>query len=109
MRNLIQKLLFLSLLLVGWLPLPPAAAAPLLASNPSTGHVRVGYGLPQAAKAVTLRVYDQWGAPMSTYALTDETLAEGVTLKLRAGIYHCTLEADGAIVAKERLLLITAN
>ena len=174
MRNLIRKLLFLSLLLVGWLAPPPAAAlvtgmplratftamaedstrwgasaaraalnqyagtayaelaegeeeaddmqrttpqatdaveAParrafiLLAPNPSNGHVRVGYGLERAAKTVELRVYDQWGQPMGAYTLTDEALTEGVTLKLRAGIYHCVLVADGAVVAKERLLI----
>ena len=104
MRNLIQKLLFLNLLLVGWLLPPPVAAAPL-APNPSTGYVRVGYSLAHAAKAVALRVYDQWGAPMATYTLTDEALAEGVTLKLRAGIYHCVLVADGVVAAKERLLI----
>ncbi len=77
----------------------------LLAPNPSTGHVRVGYGLTQAASVVELRVYDQWGQPAGTYALTDQALAEGVSLKLGAGIYHCTLVADGAVVARERLLI----
>ena len=81
------------------------AAFLLLAPNPSTGHVRVGYSLPQTAKAVELRVYDEWGQPAGTYALTDEALAAGVMLRLRDGIYHCVLLADGAVVAKERLLI----
>ena len=79
----------------------------LLAPNPSTGHVRVGYSLPQAAKVVELRVYDEWGQAAGTYALTDEALASGVTLRLREGIYHCVLLADGAVAAKERLLITT--
>lgn len=44
--------------------------------------------------------------PVGTYALTDEALASGITLKPRAGIYHCALLADGALVARERLLII---
>ena len=83
------------------------AAFLLLAPNPSTGHVRVGYGLPGAAKFVVLRLYDEWGQPAGEYALTDEALEAGVTLRLRAGIYHCMLLADGAVVAKERLLITT--
>ena len=104
MRNLIRKLLFLSLLLVGWLPPPPAAAA-LLAPNPSPGHVRVSYGLAQPAKAVELRLYDAWGRTAGTYALPTTGQPVERPLPLRAGIYHCTLVADGAIVAKERLLI----
>jgi hypothetical protein len=71
----------------------------------STGHVRVGYGLTQTAQQVTLRVYDEWGQWRGEYALTDAALAEGVTLQLRPGIYHCNLVADGKVVAKERLLI----
>ena len=37
--------------------------------------------------------------------LPDEALAAGVTLQLRAGIYQCVLLADGAVVARERLLI----
>ena len=83
----------------------PPAAFLLLLPNPSTGHVRVGYGLPQTAAVVELRVYDQWGQPVGTYALTDEALASGVWLRLRAGIYLCHLVADGTVRAKERLLI----
>ena len=83
------------------------AATLLLLPNPSTGHVRVGYGLPQAATTVELRVFNQWGQPQGTYTLTDEALTAGVWLRLRAGIYHCQLVADGAVVAKERLLIAT--
>ena len=57
---------------------------------PSTGHVRI---------------YDEWGQWQGEYALTDAALAEGVTLQLRPGIYHCNLVADGKVVAKERLLI----
>ena len=82
-----------------------ATAFIVLLPNPSTGHVRVGYGLAHPAAVVELRVFDQWGQPQGTYALTDEALASGVWLRLRAGIYHCQLVADGAVVAKERLLI----
>jgi hypothetical protein len=37
--------------------------------------------------------------------LADERLAEGVELRLRAGIYQCQLVADGVVVARERLLI----
>ncbi len=35
--------------------------------------------------------------PARTYSLTDKVLS--------AGIYHCTLLADGVVVAHERLLI----
>jgi hypothetical protein len=73
--------------------------------HPSTGLVRVGYGLPQAAKTVELRVFDAWGRPMGTYSLADDKLGEGVYLNLRQGIYQCQLVADGVVAAKERLLI----
>lgn len=82
-----------------------ATAFIVLLPNPSTGHVRVGYGLPHSAATVELRVFDSWGQPQGTYPLTDEALSAGVWLRLRAGIYYCQLVADGAVVAKERLLI----
>ena len=83
------------------------AAFLVLAPNPSTGHVRVGYSLLQTAQAVELRVDDEWGQPVGAYALTDEALTAGVTLRLRVGLYQCVLRADGAVAAKERLLITT--
>lgn len=86
-------------------PTPPTAFL-VLTPNPSTGHVRVGYGLPRTAQQVAVRVYDEWGQPCGEHRLTAESLAEGVTLRLRPGLYQCVLEADGQVVAKERLLII---
>jgi hypothetical protein len=101
-----KRLLFRALLLLALIGPATSWARPAATlSPPSTGHVQVGYGLPQTAKTVVLHVYDPWGQPQGTYALTDEALSEGVTLRLRAGIYHCTLVADGVVVAKERLLI----
>jgi hypothetical protein len=86
-------------------PTPERVASIVLVPNPSTGHVRVGYGLPRAARTVEMRVYDSWGQLRGTYALDDEALAAGVTLALAPGIYQCQLVADGAVVARERLLI----
>lgn len=77
----------------------------LLAPNPSTGEVRVGYGLPQAARTVRMRVFDEWGRPADERALTADALSEGVVLRLRPGLYHCQLIADEKVVATERLLI----
>ena len=90
-------------------PTPAARPAPaafiVLAPNPSTGHVRVGYGLPQTARVVTLRVFDEWGRPAGEHSLDDAALEAGVVLRLRSGLYHCQLVADGKVVVTERLLI----
>ena len=39
-------------------------------------------------------------------ALTAEALTEGVSLRLRPGLYQCVLEADGKVAARERLLIV---
>lgn len=83
---------------------PEAAAAQLrLVPNPTDGPVTVQYRLPAGARQARLVVYNSWGTEVARYALEGETAT--LRLPTRAGLYVCALWADGAIVAKEQVLV----
>jgi hypothetical protein len=87
-------------------PTPVAASHTLLlAPNPSDGQVTVTYTLPAAAQAAEVVIYDAWGAEVLRRSLNGKQTTAELRLALRAGLYNAVLLADGALVAKERLLI----